>query len=959
MKSGKWIWKSTDDTDGYNEYVVARRRFAAGDVSSAQLSITADSWYRVFINGQWVHDGPCRSWSFRMQYDVLDVGGYLANGTNEILIIGRFFGTGVFQRDPQKGGMLAQLEVRTTNGEKWHLSTDSKWEVSKDNGWLVNTAKIGLGMEPFETFDARRDNHHFTKPDIVLPLNKGPWKNLHPRDVELLTRKTVAPISFRGASVVNRDWQGYTFPLIRLLYPGLIEGEGFTCMASVAATLLIAGEETTIGVESYPSAEGPTLIVNGDVGANGQVKLAKGENLVLLLFEPWGHHNKEQGVRFIHDKSLLLKNPTDPTLSNPWDFIPFEELKYHEHDKPFMGYDPPDRKKIKERIQEKYRDIAGKVTNPESYREILSPNRMEPCDRFPVENPHWQFESRRVLPNISPRIDQPQAPISDGIQCATIFPASEGDLELCYDLGEQNCGYYEFELEAGAGTIIDIFGIEYICREKGIQHTWSNKNGMRYICRGGKNHYLSLKRRSGRYLYLTIRNQTSAVKLRKLRLVESTFPVRKVGAFECDDAQLNRIWEISERTLKLCMEDVFTDCPLYEQTLWVGDARNEGLFAMTVYRDVGNIIKRCIRLAGHGLERMPIIPSHVPTSNSEAVLPAWAFLWGLSIWDYYYYSGDEAFLHEIWPFVVRNLEQTRNFINERGLFSGPFWNMFDWTGIDSGHMAVTHNSMLLKGSLDALARCAEVIKDEAIHTQLREWSIQLTDAINTLWDDQLESYIDSIHDDGAPSGDTCIHTNMLALLYDIVPEAQRARALGNVLNPPEGMTTIGSPFTMLYLYEMLDKLGHHDEIIASIQTSYTAMLEVDATTVWEQFPDGNAYNPDGFPTRSHCHAWSSSPLHFLNLLILGIRQAGVGGKHFTISPRINHHEKARGATACIHGAIRVEWTREDGTLDIQVQTPVGVTYQFLRNETMADYAIRLNGQELHEESSRILPAENL
>ena len=30
------------------------------------------------------------------------------------------------------------------------------------------------------------------------------------------------------------------------------------------------------------------------------------------------------------------------------------------------------------------------------------------------------------------------------------------DLELCFDFGEQKCGYLEFKIQAAAGTIMDI-----------------------------------------------------------------------------------------------------------------------------------------------------------------------------------------------------------------------------------------------------------------------------------------------------------------------------------------------------------------------------------------------------------------------------------------------------------------------------------------------------------------------
>jgi len=173
-------------------------------------------------------------------------------------------------------------------------------------------------------------------------------------------------------------------------------------------------------------------------------------------------------------------------------------------------------------------------------------------------------------------------------------------------------------------------------------------------------------------------------------LLESTYPVNAVGSFQCSDARLDHIWEISARTLKLCMEDTFTDCPLYEQTLWVGDARNESLFAYTTF-GATDLARRCITLAGQSLERYPLAGCQVP-SSWDCLLPAWSFLWGISVWDYYEYTGDRNFLQSVWGWVLGNLQGAEARLDERGLFSGPYWNMFDWAGIDDKHNTVLHNT---------------------------------------------------------------------------------------------------------------------------------------------------------------------------------------------------------------------------------------------------------------------------
>ena len=143
-------------------------------------------------------------------------------------------------------------------------------------------------------------------------------------------------------------------------------------------------------------------------------------------------------------------------------------------------------------------------------------------------------------------------------------------------LGQQNCGYWTFDLIADEGVVVDIAAVEYIAPDGRIQHA-GTRNCLRYITKQGLNSYTSFDRRSGRYIFMTFRNQKTPIQIRHFTLFESTYPVKQIGDFNCSDMRLNKIWSICARTLKLCMEDTYTDCPLYEQTAWVGDLRNEAL----------------------------------------------------------------------------------------------------------------------------------------------------------------------------------------------------------------------------------------------------------------------------------------------------------------------------------------------------------------------------------------------
>ena len=112
----KWIWSRGGDVHAYNQTVVARKLVDLPPLRQATLRITADSYYRVSINGVWVNDGPARAWPEHYQYDVLDATPFLTEGANEIRVIARHYGVGDFHRIPQQAGLLAQLDMVDRDG---------------------------------------------------------------------------------------------------------------------------------------------------------------------------------------------------------------------------------------------------------------------------------------------------------------------------------------------------------------------------------------------------------------------------------------------------------------------------------------------------------------------------------------------------------------------------------------------------------------------------------------------------------------------------------------------------------------------------------------------------------------------------------------------------------------------------------------------------------------------------
>jgi hypothetical protein len=936
----KWIWLSGRDVYDYNQTIILRKTFRAHEVTAATLRITADSYYRVFINGRWVNDGPCRSWPEHFQFDVIDAAPYLVSGANEIRVIARYYGAGDFHHVPRQAGFLAQLDMTQSGKIFSSIISDSSWEAANAPAWTPNTPKVSIQMEACELYDARlEDSLSFKHAAVLYDADKGPWKDLHARDTALLTKEPVSFKTFLGAKVVRADGWDFCLPAARLVHPGLIEANQNASCACGMATLLKAESDCTIELQN----DGMRISVDGKLCDNKPLKLAAGKHLVLALVSDIYGHNKEKTARFMNPKGFTLENPLRAGEKNPWCFLRFPEYAVADTDlqwPSFRGEDSPLGKaasgfaKAREVLFEQVKDMDTFQKYAGRRAELMA------ADKMFVQDTFWQFTQRKPLGDASALVDHASGLFYDTPESTIVHPTAEGDVELLYDLGEQRCGYYQFDLMADAGVQVDIYGIEYITPEGRLQHSLGNRNGMRYITKAGVNHFTSLKRRSGRYVFITFRNLKTPARVRQFNVVESTYPVNYMGSFRCSDERLARIWDISTRTLKLCMEDTFTDCPLYEQTHWVGDARNESLLAYGVF-GANDLARRCINITAQSLEHYPIAGCQTP-SCWDCLLPAWSFLWGMSTWDHYEATGDKEWLRSIQPAVLKNLKGAEQFVNDRDLFSGPFWNMFDWSGADQGQRTVVHNSMFMVGAIDAALKEAEVLGDTSNIAWLKALRARLVNGINRLWDPVKQSYPDAIRDDGSISPSTCQHTSFLGLLYDIVPKENTAAALKNLTAPPEKMVRIGSPFAMLYLYETYEKFAMEDQIIREIYTNYLPMVESGATTVWESFPTGTT-GSGGFPTRSHCHAWSSAPSRFLNRIILGVKETSPAGASVTISPRLNGLTWAQGTTVTARGPVDVSWKLEDKTLRVNYTVPEGAKAEFLKNNSLDGLKLVVNG----------------
>lgn len=973
MKPGaKWIWANRERVRDYNQTAIFRRDFDLSEWQRAKIMITADSWYRLKVNGHWVNDGPCRSYPNHYQYDEINLAGLLREGRNRIEVVVRYFGSGTAHQLPQQAGFLAQLEILSATGPPLIIGTDSQWLAADFSAMVPNTPRLSIKQEPAELYDARRKEGELRPAEEFFAAGEGPWTGLHPRDCRLLTRSEVNLRRFVSAGRIQSTVWNLSIPAQKLLHPGLATTNFSTSLACGAAFRV----ESSVDSEFEFLAENLDIFINGecinpspDLSQHCRGSFRQGENLLLVLSKFPFENQTDLCVTIIDPHGLDIRNPVEPD-SDRICFLEFPEFHWESCEIPFHMWANRELHRRQREATEYLVALGSRVRSCADLATVAGRNlrQLDP-DCFSDDLAHWEFCARKIGPLLPGDVEAPENLLYDTCEWTRLRPVPGPGLELIYDFGEQGCGYWEFELIAPEGTVIDLFAVEHMTRKGRVQHTDDVRNGLRYTCREGLNRFISYRRRSGRYLFLAFRNLTGPVEVKYVRLLTSTYPVNQQGTFLCSDETLNRIWGLCARTIRLCMEDVFTDCPCYEQSLWLGDGRNIALFSFPLYAP-WDLARRCIRLGGHSLDRYPIAGSQVP-SGWDCLIPAWSFLWGVAVWDYYEETADIEFIKEVLPMVRKNIEGGLARLDpENGLFTMYAWNLFEWVGTDTHQPRMLYDSMLLAAALQAAIRCEEVAGNQTGH--FRNSLAALTSAINRTWLKDRQAYPDSLRKEGdftpanlpanlapcnagekysGPCREISVHTSMLAILFDIVEAGNFAAAVENVLNPRPDLIRVNNMFARFYLYQCMEKLGRDAEILPHLRQDYQPMLEVDATTAWESFLTFREH----FPCRSHCHGWSAGAIHFLYRLVLGLKPSQPGGVEFILSPEIGDMTFAEGIRATIKGAIGVRWERQGDRLVIDTSAPPGVSLIFQRNASHGDLIVVWNGQI----QSRVFAESNL
>ena len=414
------------------------------------------------------------------------------------------------------------------------------------------------------------------------------------------------------------------------------------------------------------------------------------------------------------------------------------------------------------------------------------------------------------------------------------------------------------------------------------------------------------------------------------------------GNFTCSDATINKIYETAKYTLHLSTREFFIDGIKRDRWVWSGDAYQSYLMNYYLMND-NETVKRTI----YALRGKDPVTSHINT------IMDYTFYWFMSIYDYYLYSGDKAFLQQNYPRMQSMMDYCLGRRNKDGLMEGMpgDWIFIDWATGLSKKGEVSFEQLLLCRSLETMALCAAIANDKNGAVQYQQLSGNLRKQLFALyWNDSKQALVHS-RVDGKQTGNVTRYANMFAIFFDYFSEAQK-RAVKKSVLLNDSIQKITTPYMRFYELEALCALGEQTYVLDQMRNYWGGMLQLGATSFWEEYDPAKKGaehlamygRPFG---KSLCHAWGASPLYLLGKYYLGVKPTAPGYASYTVEPSLGGLQWIQGKVPVPAGTIDVYCNSSQ----IKIKSPAGNGVLKIKSKTKPagkDLMITATGNNQYE-----------
>lgn len=414
-----------------------------------------------------------------------------------------------------------------------------------------------------------------------------------------------------------------------------------------------------------------------------------------------------------------------------------------------------------------------------------------------------------------------------------------------------------------------------------------------------------------RFLRITLEEENAALELKEVRAVFTYQDIPYLGSFRSNDERLNEIWETGAYTVHLNMQEYLWDGIKRDRLVWVGDMHPEVATINSVfgYNDV--------------------VPKSLDLSKETTPLPEWmnnistySMWWVIIQHDWYMHHGDMTYLQKQQPYLTDLLKQIVTKIDDNNREALDGHRFLDWPSSENEEGIHAGLQAMMVLALNTGVELAKVLKDD-------ETAALCENAVK-----RLKKHVPD------PNGSK--QAAALLALADLVPAEQANQEVLSVGGAKDFSTFYG-----YYMLQAMAKAGDYQGALDIIKTYWGAMLDLGATTFWEDFnidwlagaaridelvPSGKkdihgdygAYCYEGF-RHSLCHGWASGPTAWLTEHVLGIQLLAPACATIKIEPNLGDLTEVEGTFPTPKGVLWVKHSKQtNGEVKTEYKAPEGI-----------------------------------
>lgn len=492
------------------------------------------------------------------------------------------------------------------------------------------------------------------------------------------------------------------------------------------------------------------------------------------------------------------------------------------------------------------------------------------------------FANMPHLPKIHiPEIVSSSAVRNNGVIIVSKTSRYTGE-EFVLDFGRETIGYLRMKIKSEKSVSLRIHYGETLNEAMGEASRDTLQNRMlneEYRLFGGVHEFEARTRVGFRYARVEIFDAEALVEASDFSLRTQLYPVARRGYFECDNTELNKLWEMGERTLVYCMHEWYIDAPKRDRFLWAGDARMEALINYYTFFDT-----ELFEFSWEAFAKCRFADGGIPSVYGQGASMLWDYvaMYIIAFYDYYMFTGNSDFAVKHIDTITKATDYLTSLTDESGLINIPE------NPLGKKWMVVLSAKTGYDPFLNELyVRCLQTArifsKIAGADEKSKEYEKQYAGSFKAL---KELNYEDKMFE-----------------MYDDTPNC-----------------------TIHYELAEIDAVhGRIDKILDRIYKYWIPMIESGADCTYEgMYGDIVPVNvktdvkPDYI---SYCHAWSGSPVILMPMGFLGIVPLEPGFKKVCIKPNLYSLSYVKCVVPTPYGEMA--FCAKDGVLKYHL--PKGVT----------------------------------